>query len=80
MSETAEHVLLVEDSTSLATAYMEYLAKLPYRITHVTTGREALDIINDQAPNAVLLDLELPDMNGREILEHIRPAQDSSSG
>jgi DNA-binding NtrC family response regulator len=72
MSETAENVLLVEDSLSLATAYMEYLAKLPYNVTHVTTGAEALEIINSQAPNAVLLDLELPDMNGREILEHIR--------
>jgi len=71
MSETAENVLLVEDSLSLATAYMEYLAKLPYNVTHVTTGAEALEIINSQAPNAVLLDLELPDMNGREILEHI---------
>jgi two-component system repressor protein LuxO len=72
MSETADNVLLVEDSLSLATAYMEYLAKVPYNITHVTTGGEALEIINSQAPNAVLLDLELPDMNGREILEHIR--------
>ena len=72
MSETAENVLLVEDSLSLATAYMEYLAKLPYNVTHVTTGGEALEIIDSQAPNAVLLDLELPDMNGREILEHIR--------
>ena len=64
MSETAENVLLVEDSLSLATAYMEYLAKLPYNVTHVTTGADALEIINSQAPNAVLLDLELPDMNG----------------
>ena len=47
------------------------MAKLPYNVTHVATGEEALDIINSQAPNAVLLDLELPDMNGREILEHI---------
>ena len=72
MSETAENVLLVEDSLSLATAYVEYLAKLPYNITHVTTGQQALEIINSQTPNAILLDLELPDMNGREILEHIR--------
>jgi two-component system repressor protein LuxO len=72
MSETDENVLLVEDSLSLATAYMEYLAKKPYRVTHVMTGKEALEAIDRQTPSVVLLDLELPDMNGREILEHIR--------
>ena len=72
MNDVAANVLLVEDSQSLATAYIEYLARQPCRITHVMTGREALEIIESQTPNAVLLDLELPDMNGREILEHIR--------
>ena len=72
MSETDANVLLVEDSLSLATAYMEYLAKQPYRVSHVMTGTEALEAIDCQTPSVVLLDLELPDMNGREILEHIR--------
>lgn len=72
MSVNTAHVLLVEDSPSLATAYMGYLAKQPYTVTHVMTGSEALAAIESQPPNAVLLDLELPDMNGREILEHIR--------
>lgn len=72
MSVNTAHVLLVEDSPSLATAYMGYLAKQPYTVTHVMTGSEALAAIQSQPPNAVLLDLELPDMNGREILEHIR--------
>jgi two-component system repressor protein LuxO len=72
MKEATANVLLVEDSLSLATAYMEYLAKQPCNVTHVMTGQEALDVINEQTPNVVLLDLELPDINGREILEHIR--------
>ena len=72
MNKVATNVLLVEDSLSLATVYMEYLAKQPCNITHVMTGREALELIDAETPNAVLLDLELPDMNGREILAHIR--------
>ncbi|MDH3935546.1 MAG: sigma-54 dependent transcriptional regulator, partial [Gammaproteobacteria bacterium] len=72
MNKVQANVLLVEDSLSLATAYMEYLAKQPCNITHVMTGQEALEAIDAQAPNVVLLDLELPDINGREILEHIR--------
>jgi len=72
MNKVQADVLLVEDSMSLATAYMEYLAKQPCNITHIMTGQEALEAIDAQAPNVVLLDLELPDINGREILEHIR--------
>jgi DNA-binding NtrC family response regulator len=72
MSVNSADVLLVEDSQSLATAYMGYLEKQPYSVTHVMTGREALEAIDRQTPSAVLLDLELPDMNGRVILEHIR--------
>jgi DNA-binding NtrC family response regulator len=72
MSKIDANILLVEDSLSLATAYMEYLAKQPYRVSHVMTGKEALEAIDRQTPSVVLLDLELPDMNGREILEHIR--------
>ena len=72
MNKVQANVLLVEDSLSLATACMEYLAKQPCNINHVMTGQEALEAIDAQAPNVVLLDLELPDINGREILEHIR--------
>ena len=72
MNKVTTNVLLVEDSLSLATVYMEYLAKQPCNITHVMTGQEALELIDAETPNAVLLDLELPDMNGREILAHIR--------
>jgi len=72
MNKVAANVLLVEDSMSLATVYMQYLTKQPCNITHVMSGQEALDLIDKQTPNAVLLDLELPDMNGREILAHIQ--------
>ena len=64
-------ILLVEDTTSLARTYMEYLRGEPYDIHHVETGGEAIDALEKEAPDAVLLDLKLPDMNGFDILKHI---------
>ncbi|MFI4989269.1 MAG: sigma-54-dependent transcriptional regulator, partial [Alphaproteobacteria bacterium] len=67
-----QHVLLVEDTTSLARVYTEYLRKEPYELAHVETGAAALEQIAHRLPDAILLDLQLPDMNGLEILKRVR--------
>lgn len=64
-------ILMVEDTVPLARTYEAYLASEPYAVTHVETGREALAALESGAPDVVLLDLMLPDMDGLEILEHI---------
>lgn len=64
-------VLLVEDTVPLARTYEAYLEGEPYEVTHVETGKEAMDILADNPPDALLLDLMLPDMDGLDILEHI---------
>ncbi|MBU1656519.1 MAG: sigma-54 dependent transcriptional regulator [Gammaproteobacteria bacterium] len=61
-------VLLVEDTTSLALVYREYLKDEPLELTHVVTGKAAMEIIAAAQPHLVLLDLKLPDMDGQEIL------------
>ncbi len=64
-------VLLVEDTLSLARTYKKYLRDQPYDLVHVETGGAALQALERHAPDAVLLDLMLPDMDGLEILRHI---------
>ncbi|MBF0248211.1 MAG: sigma-54-dependent Fis family transcriptional regulator [Alphaproteobacteria bacterium] len=68
-------ILLVEDTVALARQYELYLDGEPYDVQHVETGREALDALAGGAPDVVLLDLGLPDMNGLEILEHVSTHQ-----
>jgi len=65
-------VLLVEDATSLARVYAEYLKRDGYEVTAVETGAEAMAALADGAPRVVLLDLMLPDMNGMEVLRRVR--------
>jgi DNA-binding NtrC family response regulator len=64
-------ILLVEDEQAIAAVYREYLNGRPYRITEATTGQQAIEAIEEHIPDAILLDLQLPDMNGRKILEYV---------
>ncbi|PJK31592.1 sigma-54-dependent transcriptional regulator [Minwuia thermotolerans] len=72
MSRTAKsQILLVEDTPTLARSYIQFLRDEPYDIRHVETGAEALAELEKGRPDAILLDLRLPDMDGMEILRHI---------
>lgn len=65
-------VLLVEDSEPLAAIYQQYLKKLSINLTHVDSGERAKDFIQQNIPSLVLLDLNLPDIQGDKILQWIR--------
>lgn len=67
-----QKVLLVEDSTSLAILYKQYVKDEPYEFFHVTTGEDAKKFIVKNPPQLIILDLKLPDISGEEILQWIR--------
>lgn len=64
-------VLLVEDSTSLAILYKQYVKDEPFDMFHVETGRDAIQFLQKTPPELLILDLKLPDMSGEEILDWI---------
>ena len=65
-------ILLVEDTPSLARIYVEYLKKAGFAVETAETGAAALTLIETRQPRVVLLDLQLPDMNGMDILRRVR--------
>lgn len=66
-------ILLVEDTPALARTYCGYLRNEPVDIDHVETGQAALDALKQDVPDAILLDLKLPDMDGLDILRNLAP-------
>lgn len=68
-------VLLIEDSTSLAILYKQYVKDENYDLFHVETGKEAIAFIERNVPQLVILDLKLPDMDGEHILDWINEHQ-----
>jgi DNA-binding NtrC family response regulator len=70
MSEQA-HILMVEDSASLATVYTAYLEGTPHRVEPATDLAAARAAVQRQQPDIVLLDIELPDGSGMDLLDEL---------
>ena len=69
---SARHkLLLVEDNPAVAKTYLEYLRRGPYDTAYSDTGAGALDALARGGFAVVLLDLQLPDMSGIDILKRI---------
>jgi len=66
------NILIVEDDEDTAEVVCTLLEDAGFRATAVDRGDMALDRITAQNPDLVLLDLHLPDINGIEILKHVR--------
>jgi two-component system repressor protein LuxO len=69
---TKPRLLLVEDTPSILRLYHEVLKKLDVDLLDAETGARALEILGETIPDVVLLDVELPDTNGLDILRRIR--------
>ena len=61
-------ILLVEDTPSLALVYREHLRKAGFACDHVDTLKAATARLGAAAPRVILLDLQLPDGNGIDLL------------
>ncbi len=72
-------ILLIEDTLSLAKLYEQYLAKKNVEVISVATGKEGLEELAKNTPAVVMLDINLPDMNGLEILHFIKQQKIASS-
>jgi two-component system, OmpR family, KDP operon response regulator KdpE len=65
-------VLIVEDEPALLRALQINLRARGYDVTTAAAGGEALAEARQRAPDAVLLDLGLPDLDGTEVIRELR--------
>lgn len=78
-TEAKEHrkkVLVVDDSLSVRNVLQELVEDLGHFAKTAKDGIDAIDALNNFTPDLVLTDLEMPNMNGVELTEHIRGRDD----
>jgi two-component system response regulator HydG len=66
------NILVIDDDTDICMLLNRYLSKNGFNVTTAHTGKAALESIVNQAPDIVLCDFRLDDMNGGELLERIK--------
>jgi len=73
--QTLQRVLLVEDSDVQALELRLALENAGYEVSRAASAEEALEILNHGIPDLIIADLELPNMDGRELTRTLRQNQ-----
>ena len=64
-------ILVVEDDQFIREGISEYLSEFGYEIIQAKDGQEALINFNNNDINLVILDIQIPFLNGLEVLKEI---------
>jgi DNA-binding response OmpR family regulator len=70
-------VLLVEDEENLRRLLRDVLERSGFSVTEATDGIEALEMIDRSAPDIVVLDLDLPKLDGYGVLRRLRSRRET---
>ncbi|MCI5899066.1 MAG: response regulator transcription factor [Firmicutes bacterium] len=69
-------ILIIEDDKYISNFICMSLKQEGYRYIKTSTGREAIGLCYANNPDVIILDLGLPDMDGIQVIEHIRSHSD----
>jgi len=72
MNRSALTILVVEDHPTIARQIVEFLEGLKWHTDHAATGALAIDLATREAYDVVLLDLNLPDLDGLDVCRAIK--------
>ena len=66
------NVLIVEDDYAISTMLTHFLSSKKFKVTVASDGQQALDRLNDNNPDIILMDWMLPDFSGLQVIKQIR--------
>ncbi len=73
---SAGTILIVEDEESIQRVARAYLEQEGYRVICTGSGSEALELVGQQQPDLIILDLMLPGMDGMEVAARLRQSSE----
>ncbi len=65
-------ILIVDDEENIRILYKEELTDEGYNVILASNGYEALEVLNTQKPDAIILDIKMPGMDGVNLLKLIK--------
>jgi chemosensory pili system protein ChpA (sensor histidine kinase/response regulator) len=71
-SQQAPLIMVVDDSLTVRKITGRLLQRNGYRVATAKDGAEAMELLQDELPAVMLLDIEMPRMDGFEVTRHVR--------
>lgn len=72
LNRVTPKVLVIDDDSDICEHIREILESIPYEVTTTEKGRDALSLILERNFDVIICDVQLPDLDGVSILEHLR--------
>ena len=69
---THRHVLVIEDDAGMVALLRSWLEPEGYTVSSAPNGKDGLDLARSLVPDAILLDVLLPDIDGWDVLQQLR--------
>ena len=67
-------VMLVDDEEAFVTTLSDRIQRRDFSSSVAFTGEQALQIVDDQVPDVMILDLKMPGIGGMEVLRRVKKA------
>ncbi|MFC1493214.1 response regulator, partial [candidate division KSB1 bacterium] len=72
MIKSVQNIMVVDDDTPTRLYIQTILEEMDYAVTTASDGQEALEVMNLKKPDAIILDLLMPVMDGFTVIEKLR--------
>ncbi|WP_080844237.1 response regulator transcription factor [Cytobacillus gottheilii] len=69
---TKETILLVDDDQDIQNLQRLYLQKEGFRLLFANSGKKAIEMATEHQPSLIILDVNLPDLDGFEVCQSLR--------
>lgn len=79
MESAKTKILIVDDSLEVIALCRRFLEYQGFQVSTATDGQMAIEKVQSESPEAVLLDLVLPDISGREVLKRIKEINEDTA-
>lgn len=72
LNPISRRVLIADDEPGVLALLRDFLAGQGYEVSAVATGAEALEAVPIFQPNVIMVDMHMPGLSGRDVLDSLR--------